>query len=517
MTGRASAPYSERPVFVAGATGYVGARLVPRLLDAGYSVRCLARAPGKLQGRSWIHHPNVSAVEGDLAQSSNLAALMRGCGTAFYLAHSMLSGGDDGGSRDAEAARRFVTAASEARLARIVYLGGLGEAAPGRSGRLAARGEVARILASGDVPATVFRTAMILGSGSASFEILRYLAERLPMALSPTWLRSRFQPISVRDVLQYLVASLAEPLTVGRAFDIGGTDVVTFEGLMQITAEEMGLPRRLMVPVPIMIPRTSALLIRAATPVPLEVARPLVEGLGGDVLCRDQEATSLMPFSLRSARESVRAALRRHAEGEVESNWTDAGVVPGDPDWAGGRVFLDRREILIDASAEAAFNAVCRVGGPHGWYTASFLWWMRGRLDKMVGGPGLLRGRRDPNTLRYGDAVDFWRAAAVEPGRRLRLNAEMKLPGEASLEFAVEPVSNRDPPARGAAGARCRLVQTATFVPHGLSGLAYWYSMVPFHAWIFTGMLRGIKKTAESMDGTQAAAPGASGPGGANA
>jgi len=231
--------------------------------------------------------------------------------------------------------------------------------------------------------------------------------------------------------------------------------------------------------------------------VPLEISRPLVESLRNRVVCRDTEADSLVPVSLLGARESIRAALRRHERGGLESNWSDAGLVPGDPDWAGGRVFFDRRETIVEASPEAAFAAACRIGGPHGWYTASFLWWLRGRLDKMTGGPGLLRGRRDPNALRYGDAVDFWRVAAVEPGRLLRLNAEMKLPGEASLEFAIEPV----PAAAGVAGApaRCRLVQTATFVPHGIFGLAYWYSILPFHAWIFPGMLRGIRTSAERI------------------
>jgi hypothetical protein len=361
------------------------------------------------------------------------------------------------------------------------------------------------ILSSGDVPATVFRTAMILGSGSASFEILRYLVERLPVVVSPTWMRSDFQPISVRDVLRYLVASLAEPLTVGRALDIGGPDIVSFEGLMRIMAEELRLRRRLIVHVPVMGRRVSALGIRAVTPVPLEVSRPFVESLRDRALCRNGEAAELMPAPVLAPREAIRAALRRPERGEIESNWSDAGVIPGDPHWAGGRVFFDRRETVVDATAEAAFAAACRVGGAHGWYTASFLWWLRGRLDKMMGGPGLLRGRRDPNTLRYGDAVDFWRVAALEPARRLRLNAEMKLPGEASLEFAIEPVPDSSvTPAGAGAGAgagapRCRLVQTATFVPYGVLGLAYWYSILPFHAWIFTGMLRGIRQSAEHI------------------
>lgn len=504
-TERSIAPFSELPVLVVGATGYVGARLVPRLLNAGYSVRCLARAPQKLERRSWIRHPRVATVEGDLVATDNLADLMRGCGAAFYLAHPMRCGSEEDARRDEDAARRFAAAAADARLARIIYLGGLGETARGTSARLARRCAVARILASGGVPATVFRTAMILGAGSASFEILRYLSERLPVVLSPSWLRSEFRPISVRNVLDYLVASLAEPLTVGQTLDIGGPDFVTFGVLMRITAEEMGLRRRLVIPIPIMSPRLSALWVRAVTPVPLEISRPLVESLRGRVDCRDREAEALIPVPLLTARESIRAALRRHERGGLESNWSDAGLVPGDPDWAGGRVFFDRRETVIDASADAGFAAACRVGGSHGWYTASFLWWLRGRLDKMLGGPGLLRGRRDPNALRYGDAVDFWRVSAVEPGRLLRLNAEMKLPGEASLEFAVEPVPATPDHSGFSAPARCRLVQTATFVPHGILGLAYWYSILPFHAWIFTGMLRGIRESAERIDAARAA------------
>ena len=496
---RTSAPFSELPVLVAGATGYIGARLVPRLLQAGYSVRCLARAPQKLESRSWIHHPNVTTVAGDLVETENLADLMRGCGAAFYLAHSMRFGGETDPRRDEEAARRFAAAAADAGLARIIYLGGLAEAAPGRDDRLARRCTVQRVLASGDVATTGFRTAMIIGAGSASFEVLRYLSERLPIALAPSWLRSGFQPISVRNVLDYLVASLAEPLTVGRTFDIGGPDVVTFGDLMQIMAGEMGLRRRLLVPLPLMSPRFSALWVRAITPVPLEISRPLVENLRSRVVCRDREAEALMPIPLLTAREAIRAALRKHERGGLESNWSDAGIVPGDPDWAGGRVFVDRRETVVDASPEAAFTAVCRVGGPHGWYTASFLWWLRGRLDKMTGGPGLLRGRRDPHALRYGDAVDFWRVSAVEPARLLRLNAEMKLPGEASLEFAIEPLPAAPAGAGSPARSRCRLVQTATFVPHGVFGLAYWYSILPFHAWIFPGMLHGIRRSAERI------------------
>jgi uncharacterized protein YbjT (DUF2867 family) len=508
-------PFAEAPVLVAGASGYIGARLVPRLLDAGYSVRCLARTPQKLERRSWARHPRVSIVQGDLASSENLVALMRGCGAAFYLVHSLLSSGGQDNARDAGLARRFAGAASEARLARIIYLGGLRETGPGVAARLAGRGEVGRVLAAGDVPATVFRAAMILGSGSVSFEILRYLVQRQPIMFPPRWVKTEIQPIGVSNVLHYLVACLAEPRTVGQTLDIGGPDVLTYVDLLHTMAEELGLKRRFICPLPVNARRLSTWWISMITPVSREMVGPLADGLTSPVVCHDQEAAALMPQRLLTAREAIASAVRQDQRSEVESAWSDAGTVPGDPEWAGGRVFMDRRQARVDASSDAVFRAACRVGGHHGYYGAHWLRWLwavRGSLDELAGGPGLQRGRRDPNNLRYGDAVDFWRVTAVEPGRHLRLHAEMKAPGHALLEFTIDDSDASAGDESLAARPSCRLTQTATFLPRGLLGYAYWYSMLPFHFWIFTGMLRGIKEAAE-LDRAAGAADAGRSPG----
>ncbi|MEK6629299.1 MAG: SDR family oxidoreductase [Acidobacteriota bacterium] len=497
-------PFGELPVLITGATGYIGARLVPRLLEAGYSVRCLARYPGKLASRHWSTHPRVTIVQGDLASSENMASLMRGCGAAFYLAHPMASAGDDDAARDAQAARRFVTAASEAGIARIIYLGGLGDADLEPGTHRASRGEVAQILAGGNVPVTVFRAAMIIGSGSAWFEILRYLVERLPVMFVPMWVSTESQPIAVRNVLHYLVTSLAQPQTVGRELDIGGIDIVSFRDLIRLMAEARGLPRRVVVPLPVMHPRLSASWIELVTPMSRDVALTLAASLRRRMVCRDEEAARLMPQRLLTAREAIDAALRKIEQHEVESIWSAAGAIPGDPDWAGGNVFVDRRSTIVNATEQEVFRATCRVGGSHGWYGADLLWRLRGWLDELAGGPGLKRARRNPDTLDYGEAVDFWRVTAVDPGRHLRLRAEMKLPGEALLEFTVEPVGGSDDAGPADHVRACRLEQTATFLPRGLLGLPYWYVMVPFHAWIFNGMLRGIRRAAEKTAAARA-------------
>ena len=487
---RAASP--AKPVFVTGATGYIGARLVPRLLEAGYEVRCLARSPRKVSDRPWGRDPRVTVVQGDLSSPTGLAEAMRGCGAAFYLVHAMVSAGGDYASHDRDMATAFAHAAADAGVERIVYLGGLGETGSGLSEHLASRLEVADIRRRGPVPATVFRAAMIIGSGSASFEILRYLVERLPVMVTPRWVSTESQPIAVRNVLQYLVDCLAVPETMGRTIDIGGLDVLSYRDLMRIMAEELGLRRRIVVPVPVLTPRLSSLWIHLVTPLSAEIARPLAEGLRNRVVCRDDEVQRLLPQQLLGARDAIRAALDRVAHHDVESIWSAAGPVPGDPDWAGGKVFVDRRETLVRAPADAVFRAVSRIGGENGWYAGDWLWRLRGWMDHMVGGPGLRRGRRDPDELLYGEAVDFWRVTAVEPGRRLALRAEMKLPGDAMLEFIVEPGD-----ATRADGA-CRLIQKATFRPRGLAGLLYWYSVLPLHGFVFNGMLQGIRHAAEA-------------------
>ena len=301
--------------------------------------------------------------------------------------------------------------------------------------------------------------------------------------VTPRWVSTEVQPIAVRNVIEYLVSTLSVAETVGRTLDIGGPDVLSYRQLMEVMAEERGLRRRLVIPVPVLTPKLSSLWIHLVTPLSHRIARPLAEGLRNRVVCRDDEAARLMPQRLLTVRESIRAALDRVAHDSVETSWSMAGPIPGDPDWAGGTSFTDRREVEIAAPPAAVWRAVCRIGGGHGWYAADGLWRLRGIMDRLVGGPGLRRGRRDPEEVGYGEALDFWRVTGLERDRRLSLRAEMKLPGEALLEFVIEP---------GEGGSR--LVQTARFLPRGLLGLAYWYAVLPLHGIVFRGMLEGIRK-----------------------
>jgi uncharacterized protein YbjT (DUF2867 family) len=477
-------------VLVTGATGYVGGRLVPRLLERGYPVRCLARSAAKLAARPWASDPNVEIVEVERGDLEATAAAMRGSGPAYYLVHSMVSTGAGYAEADRTMALTFAEAAERAGISRIIYLGGLGETGEGLSEHLASRREVETMLASRSVPVTVLRAGMIIGAGSASLEILRYLVERLPVMVTPRWVKTESQPIAIGNVLTYLTSCLSVPETVGRTLDIGGPDVVSYLDLMRIMAEERGLPRRFVLPLPVLTPRLSSLWIQLITPLSHRIARPLAEGLRNRVVCRNDDAARLLPQPLYGVREAIRLALRQVAQHEVETAWSDAGPIPGDPDWAGGTVFVDRRQIEIAASPAAAFGAVSRLGGRNGWYGMDWLWRLRGAIDRLLGGPGLRRGRRDPDRLAFGEALDFWRVTAVETDRRLALRAEMKLPGEALLEFMIEPLPE-DP-------SRCRLVQTARFLPRGLLGILYWYAVLPLHGIVFGSVLRGIGRAAEA-------------------
>lgn len=489
-----------------GATGYIGGRLAPRLVERGYRVRCLARSAAKLRARPWAAslHDQVEIVEGDAGDEGALEAAMKGCSAAYYLVHSMDAAGAGYRRRDQTLAETFARAAARAGVGRIIYLGGLGETGAGLSEHLSSRREVEAALrggagnegSAGAVPVTVLRAAMIIGSGSASFEILRYLVERLPIMITPRWVSTESQPIAVRDVLHYLIAALETPATIGRTLDIGGPEVRSYSEIMREMASALGLRRRLVIPVTVLTPRLSSLWIHLVTPLHASIARPLAEGLRNRVVCRDGEAERLMPHPVGSPpltiRQAMDAALVRMHVGAVETAWSDAGVMPGDPSWAGGTVFVDRREATTRATPEAVWASVCSLGGEHGYYAADWLWRLRGFMDRLVGGPGLRRGRRSAGTLLLGDALDFWRVTAIEAPRRLVLTAEMKLPGLATLSFGIEPAPEK--------GARTRLVMTARFRPHGLLGIAYWYSVVPLHGIVFRGMIAGIIRAAEHMD-----------------
>ena len=484
-------------VAIAGATGYIGGRLAPRLIRDGCRVRCLVRSPGKLEGRAWASSPDVEIVQTDLADAASLAKNLSGCQAAFYLVHSMTSAGAEYAKQDRNLALQFALAAREAGVERIIYLGGLGETGPDLSEHLSSRREVEEALASTGVPVTVLRAAMIVGSGSASFEILRYLVERLPVMITPKWVITPCQPIAVGNVIGYLAGALSAPETTGGTFDIGGPEVMCYRDIMRIMAEELGLRRRWIIPVPVLTPRLSSYWIQFITPLSHDIGRPLAEGLKNPVVCREDRITKLIPQQLLNVREAIRAALSQMADHEVETNWSMAGPIPGDPDWAGGAVFRDARQLTIEAPAWAVFRAVRRVGGGHGWYAADWLWIIRGWIDRLFGGPGLRRGRRDPETVGYGEALDFWRVVGYERDHRLALRAEMKLPGEALLEFRIAQCGVQ----------QCTLQQTALFQPRGLFGLLYWYAVAPLHHIVFRGMLLGIQREALQIAANQTDAP----------
>ena len=476
-------------VAVAGATGYIGGRLVPRLLEDGHRVRCLVRSPAKLADRKWTQSDALEIVQCDLEDQAGLLAGLSGCTAAYYLVHSMMSAGGHYSQKDRDLAYMFAKAARTAGVERIIYLGGLGETGPDLSEHLASRREVEVALASSGLPVTVLRAAMIIGSGSASFEILRYLVERLPIMVTPKWISTPCQPIAVENVIEYLAKCLTVPATAGQTFDIGGPDAPCYREIMRIMAEELGLRPRWIIPVPVLTPRLSSWWIHLVTPLSSDIARPLAEGLKNPVVCRENRITHLIPQQLLNVRSAIRASLSQLAEHRIETNWSMAGPLPGDPDWAGGKMCRDAREIAVDAPAWAVFRAFCRVGGDHGWYAGNSLWKIRGWLDVLVGGPGLRRGRRDPERVHFGEALDFWRVVGLEQDRSLTLRAEMKLPGDAVLEFAVESTGPD----------HSILHQTALFKPRGLFGLIYWYSVVPLHNYVFSGMLRGICNEARKI------------------
>ncbi|MCB9471910.1 MAG: SDR family oxidoreductase [Candidatus Obscuribacterales bacterium] len=482
-------------VLVLGATGYVGTRLVSRLLadDREFKIRVCSRSREKLEGRAWAKDSRVEIMEADVLDRESLARAVQGCDQAFYLVHSMNASSNDFASCDREAARNMVDAASRSELKHIIYLGGLGEDSPDLSKHLRSRSEVGRILRSGSVPVTTLRAAMIIGSGSASFEILRYLVDRLPLMITPRWVSMPTQPVAIANVLNYLSGCLDLDLDGGaagnRTFDIGGPEVITYKELMKIYAEEAGLSRRCIIPVPVFTPRLSSYWIHLVTPVPACLGRPLAEGLRNPTICTNNDIKELIPQDLYSCRKAIRLALDRMQHHQVESHWTDAGKIwpvawsnEGDARWAGGTVYEDRREVLLDATAAEVWRPVIRLGGETGYYYADWLWRLRGVLDKLAGGVGLRRGRRSPESVSPGDVLDFWRVRHVEPCRHLSLVAEMRLPGEAVLEFRIEERPD----------GRTRLTQVAKFLPSGLLGIAYWKLISPLHDLVFHGMLKGL-------------------------
>jgi len=445
-------------ILVTGATGYVGSQLLKALLQAGHRVRCLARRPEAL-GEDV--RARVEVVRGDALDPASLRAALEGAGAAYYLIHSMAEAGSFE-EKDRTAAQLFGREAREAGLGRIIYLGGLGRREK-LSAHLRSRQEVGEILRSSGVPVIEFRASIVIGAGSLSFEMIRALVERLPVMVAPRWVAVPAQPIAIDDLLAYLLAALDLPAGASRVFEIGGADRVSYGGLMREYARQRGL-KRLILPVPVLTPRLSSLWLGLVTPLYVRVGRKLIDSIRHPTVVEDDAALSVFPVRPRGYREAIREALAQPHAG----------------------LLVDSRSVRVSVPPERAFEPIRRIGGRTGWYYADWLWTLRGVLDRMVGGVGLRRGCRPAGELRPGDIVDCWRVEAYEPGRRLRLAAEMKLAGRAWLEFEVAG----DP-----SGSTIR--QTAIFDPLGLLGRAYWYAVYPLHQLVFKGMLRSIAAHAE--------------------
>lgn len=483
-----------KKICVLGATGYVGGRLVPKLLSEGCDVRACSRSIDKLKSRYWADHSQVELCRGDVHDPEDLNKVLQGVEIAYYLVHSMNPQSADFEDADRKAAQNMVEAAEACGVRRIIYLGGLGKSDDKLSKHLKSRHEVADILRSGNILITVLRAAMIIGSGSASFEILRYLVDRLPIMVTPRWVNTPSQPIGIRNVVDYLYGCAMKEETCGESYDIGGAQILNYRDLMRIYAEEAGLPKRLIIPVPVLTPRLSSLWIHLVTPVPSYIARPLAEGLSNPVVCQDNRIKDIIPLDLYDCRRSIQKALKLVVDDNIKTHWADAGRVPyyaqlqdGDPYWAGGTVLDDKRCREINASCEDVWKVIARIGGETGWYHGTWLWMLRGFIDRLVGGVGARRGRRSQTMIAVGDILDFWRVVSVKDEDHLKLAAEMKLPGVATLEFRLEPKDEN----------QCVLFQKARFHPHGLFGIIYWYCLIPLHEYVFGGMIRKIARRAE--------------------
>lgn len=481
---------SGRRVLLTGATGYVGGRLLRPLLEKGLVVRALSRRPRELRDRA---PEPVEVVGGDVLDAASLPGALQDVDTAFYLVHSMGAPGDFR-DEDRQAAGNFARAARKAGVRRVIYLGGLGRATH-HSPHLASRHEVGEILRAEGPPTVELRASVILGSGSLSFEMVRALVERLPVMVTPRWIDRLTQPIAIEDVLAYLVAAVDVPVEGSEVVEIGGPDRVSYRGLMAEYARQRGL-RRLVVPVPVLTPRLSSLWLGLVTPLYARVGRKLIDSVRYDTVVESDRAREIFPgISPMGVPEAIARSLDMEDRAFAETRWSDARSAAGDPAPFGGERFgsrlVDTRVVRLEVPPERAFVPVRRIGGSVGWYFADSLWRIRGFLDLLVGGPGLRRGRRDPETPAVGDALDFWRVEAYEPDRLLRLRAEMRLPGRAWLQFEVE--RDRE------GGSRLR--QTALFDPAGVLGLLYWYALWPLHSLVFGGMLAAIAATAEGAGG----------------
>jgi len=484
-------------ILVTGASGYLGGRLIPRLLDEGHEVVAFVRNPASLAGAPWL--PNVQVVRGDLTDRASVERAMPGIEVLYYLVHSM-AGGRDFERADRESAQNVAEAAAAAGVQRIVYLGGLHPDVPNLSPHLRSRAQVGEILLASGVPTAALQAGVVIGSGSASFEMIRHLTEVLPYMPAPKWVRNFIQPIAVRDVLYYLLRAATLPSAVNRTFDIGGPDVLRYGQMMNGYAVESGLPQRPIASLPVFTPWLASQWVNLVTPIPRSLAVPIIASLQYDCVARESDIDRYIPRpdgGLTGYRRAVRLALDRMRDGEIETSWQNSSVrgapsdpLPSDPDWSGHTVYTDVRRQHSDADAAELWRVIEGIGGDNGWYSFPLAWAVRGWADKLVGGVGLRRGRRSATRLDVGDALDFWRVERLDRGRFLRLRAEMKLPGPAWLELTAEP----DP------DGGSNYTQRAIFFPRGLAGRLYWYSILPFHGVIFAGMAQRITAASEAVN-----------------
>lgn len=476
-------------VLVTGATGYVGGRLVRELLSHGYRVRVLVRDAHRLQDYPWRESVEIS--EGDATKSSVLDNALKDIDLTYYLLHALMVS-DDFEKVEEQLARDFGEAAKKNGVRRIVYLGGITTGDEKLSPHMSARAITGEILRASGVPTIELRAGVVIGSGSASFEMLRHLTERLPIMVTPKWLKNRIQPIAIRDVLRYLVGSATIDEKINRDFDIGGPEIFTYMEMMQIYASVAGLRKRIIVPLPVLTPKLASGWIGLVTPVPVTLAKRLVASLKHEVVARNDEIRKFVPDApggLTDFRTAVSLALTRIKNLEVETRWSSAQTpgthsepLPTDPSWAGGSLYRDERKYLSNDSIDKVWERVEAIGGDNGYSTATWAWKLRGLMDRMVGGVGLRRGRRDPLKLREGESLDFWRVEAIERPNLLRLRAEMKLPGLAWLEFRVEKTAQ----------GKTLLTQRALYHPRGLFGHMYWWAVFPMHGIVFPSMAKKL-------------------------
>jgi uncharacterized protein YbjT (DUF2867 family) len=471
-------------ILVTGASGYIGGRLVSELFERGYQVRVVIRGNAVHYQELW---PQAEIVVADALKHETLQCALRGIDTAFYLIHSLLLGRHQFYEADIQAARNFRMAAEENNVKRIIYLGGLGDVETTLSDHLRSRIHVSQELQNGPIPVTILRAATIMGSGSASYEIIKHLVKKIPIINVPTWGTTRCQPIAIRDVIKYLVGCLETPETAEKSFDIGGQDILTYREMLEVFAEVTG-KKRLFFTGPFSRLGFYAYIASLVTPVPAPIIQSLMEGLKNEVVCKDDSIKQFIPFETLSYREAIQRALLREEQDKVYTRWSDA--YPKDHSLAIklnelGRIpyYTATYSILSGKSAPALFKSICRIGGKEGWFQNNWLWWLRGMIDRLLMGVGSARGRRSNTTLKINDVIDFWRVEDIKSDKRLLLRAEMKLPGRGWLEFKIVPENGKN-----------NFSITAYYDTDTMFGMLYWYSFLPFHNIIFNDLIKQIEK-----------------------